>query len=586
MDASTPLAGAAPPPQNRRMSSVLRFPLFAHLACAVGCAALLAPAQEPPAARDETAARIANARELLAAIGYPVPAVVTHEERSAVQVLTDLDAQQELFQTAGSFELQHALLSRLRLPAGDSPQDLRRQTIASMAGGLSAYYDPLRKRFALLSTEARAVSDRLGGGLHLVVHELVHAHQDEREGGLARFFGRMPRTIDAVLARRCAIEGEADLAALLAIGGEAALAQLDTEVTRVLTSVLGGELSGLIYDAGRRLALASHRSAGLDGVRALWTDPPTSSEQALHPGKRGEDLPTTLTAPELPGFRAARTTTLGELFTLHLLRQLGVEQLEAVIAVAGWDGDLLVAYDRGEERDVVLLWRSVWDREEDAVDFESRLKPRARVVISRRGRVVDWIAFETTGLRAMVAAAFARQREEPPENPADARSTAAAERELRERLRQGEQDGALWRHEDIGLVVPIPAGWKLEEFRGLQVLNEKKSPKPRFATNLNVMKSARGEIEDLPALEAAMRQQFEQVRLALLRVERGRRGEQEILSGEYTGEFPGTPPLHFFFLAYLRGEHQVWVTLTTTRDRSAEELDAFRDHMRSIAIDG
>jgi hypothetical protein len=568
------------------MPTALRNPLLARVACAVGLTALLAPAQDSPAPRDETAQQIVSARALLAAIGYPVPAAVTHEERSAEEARADLDAQQELFLPAGSFELQHALLERLRLPAGDSPQDLRQQTLAGMARGISAYYDPLRKRFALLATNARAVSDRLGGGLHLVVHELVHAHQDEREGGLARFFGRAPRTIDTSLARRCAIEGEADLAALLAIGGEAALAQLDDEAMRMLTSVLGGELSGLIYDAGRRLALASHRAGGQDGVRALWTEPPSSSEQALHPKKRGADLPTTLAAPAIEGFQIARTTTLGELFTLHILRLLGVEPLEAALTAAGWDGDLLVAYDRGAERDVALLWRSVWDREEDAADFESRLKTRARVVISRRGRIVDWFAFQETGLRAKLAAAFARQREEPAENPADAASTAEAERELRARLRQGEQDGELWRHEDVGLRIPIPANWKLESFRGMQVLNEKKLPKPRFATNLNVVKSARGEIADLAALEAAMREQFQQLKLEILHVERGRRGDQEILSGEYTGEFPGTPPLHFFVLAYLRGEQQVWVTLTTTRDRSSEELESCRGILRSIAIDG
>ncbi|MBL8899032.1 MAG: hypothetical protein JNM84_15440 [Planctomycetes bacterium] len=568
------------------MRSAIRCPLFAGVASFVGLCTLLAPAQEAAGQRDEIAARIAHARELLAAIGYPVPATVTHEERSAEQALADLDAQQELFQSAESFELQHALLSRLNLPAGDSPAELRRQTLEGMASAISAYYDPLRKRFALLATDTRALSDRLGGGLQLVVHELVHAHQDQREGGFERLFSSSPRTLDTMLARRCAIEGEADLAAMLAIGGADALAQLDDEAMRMLTSVLGGEFSGLIYDAGRRLALASYRSEGLDGVRALGTRPPTSSEQALHPSKRGEDLPTALVPPELEGFQLARKTTLGELFTLHLLRMLKVEQLEAAIAAAGWDGDLLVAYDRGEERNAVLLWRSVWDREEDAADFESRLKSRARVVISRKGRVVDWFAFAETGLRVRVAAAFARLREEPPESSTDAASTAAEERVLRERLRRSEQEGGHWRHAEIGLSVPIPEGWQLEDVRGMRVLNEKQSPQPRFTTNLNVMKSARGKIGDLDALEAATREQFAQLEISIRAMERGSRGKQEVLSGEYTGKFPGAPPLHFFFLAYLRGEHQAWVTLTTTQDRSAAELDALRELMRSIAIEG
>lgn len=316
---------------------------------------------------------VATAKAKLAAVGYEVPAKVGVSTRTAQQVIADIDAQQELLFPRHVFELQHELLSALGLKAGKDARALRRQSVAAMARGLSAYYEPVQKTFVLLQSATRDMNEVLAGSsLPLVVHELVHGVQDGREGGLAAFFDAEHGSLDFAQARRCVMEGEAEVASVLALHGEAAVRRLLAD-TGTLDKLFTGELTGLLYQHGRRFVAASFVSGGRAAVVGLWRAAPGSTEQVLHPDKLGKDLPTATVVPPLPGCERLHATAFGELLIYHLLRQLGLDTTTAAIAAAGWDGDELAVLQHDASKSTVVAWRSVWDRPEDAAAFAKAL---------------------------------------------------------------------------------------------------------------------------------------------------------------------------------------------------------------------
>lgn len=564
--------------QTGRMHTALRVALLGAFAT-VGLRA-----QDPDAADD---ALLADATTRLAAIGYDVPDTVRIEDRSSKEVIADLEAQQELFLPADSFTLQHALLKALGLPAGRSAKVLRQQTLAGMARGLSAYYDPIRKVFVELPSRARELSESLSGGpLPLFVHELVHAHQDAREGGMKAWFGGEGRTLDNGLARRCAAEGEAEVAAVLALQREDALAAFEHPSTSGgLDRLLAGELTGLIYESGRRFAAVRYRQGGLDAVRALWAQPPASTEQVLHPGKYGADMPTAVALPNVPGLAAAHSTTVGELVLLQLLRQSKVGRLDASLAAAGWDGDRVVVFDRGDEAGVAVAWRSVWDRDEDAADFAARLAVLHTGVVVQQQRIVDWCQSDDEDLQGAIVDALESDRQQPPVDDAAAASTAAAEDELRAELGQTRVEDGVWRHGALGLSVPIPDGWQVQEINGVPMLVHQATAETGFALTLNVMAGPNPDAIDLAAIVAANRAQLEQMHATIDTLAVVSRGGRDVVEGEYHGRIGSPIPMHFLALAFLRGDQQVWVTATATEKLWTEHGDRLRALLAGITID-
>ncbi|MBX3463915.1 MAG: hypothetical protein KF830_12155 [Planctomycetes bacterium] len=528
---------------------------------------------------------VAEASRRLAAVGCTVPAEVRAEARGAAEVIADLDAQQDLFLPPDAYLLQHELLRRLGLPAGRNAEALRQQAIAAMARGLSAYYDPRGRCFVRLESRTLEVTEQLGGSLPLVVHELVHAHQDAREGGLTGFFAAVPRTLDSALARRCTVEGEAEIVAFAALQGEAALAKVeDLAVAGVLDRLFAGEVTGLIYESGRRLALARHQAGGLQAVAALWRSPPPSTEQVLHAAKFGRDVPTAVVVPAVEGLARAASTTIGELMVLHLLRQLGHNRLDASLAAAGWDGDELVVFDRGDEAAVALAWRSVWDREEDAADFVARVEVAGRGRLVRAGRLVDWVAAADAVLQDRIAAACAADRPALEPDDVDAATTAAAEAALRAALDQSRAEGRRWRHDAIGLDVPMPDGWDLRQIQGVDILMRTGGARAGFATNVNVLAQPRGEVVDLEELAALTRQQFGQLGVDIDQLEVQARDGVEVLQLEYHGQIGGSAPLRFLALAYLRGEKQVWITATALQSTWGDQEAELRRLLEDVRI--
>jgi hypothetical protein len=124
-------------------------------------------------------------------------------------------------------------------------------------------------------------------------------------------------------------------------------------------------------------------------VNRAQADPPESTEQVLHPERYldARDRPVRLelgaSLLEPDGFTLVAADTLGEMGIRILAgRSLPKEKAEQV--AAGWGGDRLAAFARGQ--DLVIVWLTAWDSEADAVEFADAfrvIEPSA--LLQRRG---------------------------------------------------------------------------------------------------------------------------------------------------------------------------------------------------------
>jgi hypothetical protein len=127
------------------------------------------------------------------------------------------------------------------------------------------------------------------------------------------------------------------------------------------------------YQEGLRFVRTLYQQGGWDAVNRAYRDPPTSTEQLLHPERylRDRDRPQAVTVPDLSGrlgggWRSGVELSFGELDARLLLQgELAVTTAEA--AAAGWDGGRLRTFQRG--RSTALALRTVWDSTAEATQF-------------------------------------------------------------------------------------------------------------------------------------------------------------------------------------------------------------------------
>jgi len=276
------------------------------------------------------------------------------------------------------------------------------QALTTQAG---AYYDPTAKAFfVVMVPDNDLLLDTMSA------HELTHALQDQHFD-LAKYLpSDTALDDDAATARRFVVEGDATFAMLLysmhaMLGADipptmlgALREQIKTLAEQDLGSLkaqvrsqsslfrgMDGEIQKSIdamddippivlvplldsYMKGALVALTAYEHGGWAGVDALYRDPPSSTEQVLHPATKlypVRDRPHRVTlarvaAPELAG------NVLGELqwkiyFELWKVPH-GAE------AAAGWGGD---RYSVTRRRDGRLIGRiaTIWDTAEDARQF-------------------------------------------------------------------------------------------------------------------------------------------------------------------------------------------------------------------------
>jgi hypothetical protein len=241
----------------------------------------------------------------------------------------------------------------------DASFDYRATVVKLMTSQLLGFYDPKRKTFFVGGDLSGAEADVT------LWHELVHALQDQHYG-LAELTEFQLDGGDRLSAVHALAEGDATSAmldAMLAPQGGTAL-----EVPEGLfqaQSILGGAMveapSILVrslvapYMDGLAFVNALRRRGGFAAVDAAWREPPTTTEQLLHPDKYwAREAPIVVALPPAPSHAPGLTERFHDVMgeqTVKLLLEEFLPGRTASAAAAGWGGDRLSAFaDEGRQR--------------------------------------------------------------------------------------------------------------------------------------------------------------------------------------------------------------------------------------------
>ena len=135
------------------------------------------------------------------------------------------------------------------------------------------------------------------------------------------------------------------------------------------------------YQQGQIFVQELYTAGGWPAVTAALSDPPTSTEQILHPEKY---TGATRDEPNLPerfdltgalggGWTTATTNTLGEFDLQVMLRDLGVPTAEANAAAAGIGGIRYTMYEDASQTPLLQL-AARWDTPGDGDEFLQALR--------------------------------------------------------------------------------------------------------------------------------------------------------------------------------------------------------------------
>jgi hypothetical protein len=269
-------------------------------------------------------------------------------------------------------------LGRLAAAGGVLPEGT---DLAALAGSFTAIsaaatYSPLDKQVLLVDRNA----DR-----YLLAHEFTHALQDQRFD-LMKLLVVRPYDFDRTEALFAVIEGDALNVQRRAEEGESYERKSLDDITKqererfqfyrkevgALFPPLLIETFSFRYRDGARLVEEARRKAGVRGVDELFTRPPLSSEQVLHPEKyfqneRPLDVRLDEARFQSNGWQLVTSTPLGEIGVRGLL-MAGVSEKDATRAAAGWGGDRAFLFERGGSSSL-FVWKTAWDKATDAEEF-------------------------------------------------------------------------------------------------------------------------------------------------------------------------------------------------------------------------
>jgi len=222
----------------------------------------------------------------------------------------------------------------------------------------------------------------------LLAHAYAHALQDQHFGLGA--MGARATTTDATLAIRALVEGDAILLTALYRYEDLTAANWEHLAELILHAEQPGygeelgsnetwaRLQRFPYREGRQFVDALFQANRWEAVNQAYTNPPRSTEQVLHPERylEEQDGPTSVVVPDVhtvldEGWTMPLQDTLGE-FAVGLYLDALLPAETAWQAADGWDGDTLVVWEH-EGGSQVLVWRTIWDSNAEAVEFERAL---------------------------------------------------------------------------------------------------------------------------------------------------------------------------------------------------------------------
>ncbi len=375
-------------------------------ACIIAGLFLILPSMAAEEALTKDAQLAASVEEM---VGKPflkqVPTVFVNRDEAAAY------AERRLEKSGGMERLEAFERAWTMLGILDGSRSVKDDFIKLVREQAGGYYDPDRGTFYILEGLPAIVAEISA------FHELVHALEDQYYGLDSLLLADIEND-DRGFAASALMEGSATLAmnSYLAqglrdgtidlsgmqdfmkdeVGRMESLAEMPAAMVK---SFIGPYILGASF---LQLPDASPLSPEwpAERIAAAYENPPESSEQILHPEKYWDadhrDLPIEIIAGKAPGrgWSLEAAGVLGELSIASWLQGTGesLNLMQLMLpgakwideAAAGWGGDRWELWRKGERRS--LLWRAVWDTENDAKEFAAALSDEKRSLLKRSGR--------------------------------------------------------------------------------------------------------------------------------------------------------------------------------------------------------
>ena len=266
---------------------------------------------------------------------------------------------------------------------GVYPPDLKieRKDLADMTLELAGFYDPKRKDIVIIDRPVTiALPERYRNAVEemkkidtmgTLGHELTHALQDQHFN-IAAAQQKYKGNSDRELAYKAIVEGDATLSGFSVVVGRVDDQTLDyfnshlQDIVPVFMGRLEGKPRAMTYpfifqytEGALFVAEAYHRK-GWEGVNALFTGPPLSTQQIMHP-ELYFDHPTPAQTVKIAGYekvlhdwKKVDEDTLGELMLKIMIERTKGEDTPYVEAASKWAGDRIVALQKGKS--LTMLW--------------------------------------------------------------------------------------------------------------------------------------------------------------------------------------------------------------------------------------
>lgn len=319
--------------------------------------------------------------------------------------------------------------------ASFGPKDQGKPLFDDGANARLAFYNPNTKTIVFLKGATKYLTDGY------LAHELTHVYQDQKWSFERIWHSYITDpSLELFNITQFMVEGHAELV-------REAYEQLhapDDKTKQSLILSLGKltendclvcrsdqTLADLPYFMGLRFFTHQYRNGGWPLVERAFSKPPSSTEQIMHPVKNGLDKPRDLKLPKYhdtkSGNKLIFNERLGEAFLLKRLIALKISKERALESASGWDGDIAQLYE-DENGQKSLVWRIVFDRPEDAKQFEHALamveKPGETFVL---GRTVDWIVSKDPAFRRRLRLFLSEHHYLAGEDKVDVRTTLEQE---------------------------------------------------------------------------------------------------------------------------------------------------------------
>ena len=251
---------------------------------------------------------------------------------------------------------------------------------------IAGFYDDETREMVVVQGEAFKGSEKM-----TYAHEFTHALQDEAfdlKNGLKLDEEYCLQDSEYCAAVQALVEGDATLTETLWFLEHSTnqdkrdiLELYDSYQSPIFDSapVFLQEDFLFAYSQGLEFVQSLYEDGGFSAVDAAYLNPPLSTEQILHPDRYPDDIPARLDLPDFSeklgeGWEEIDRNSLGGWYTYLLLAKayescFRIDEDQAKISAEGWGGDQYLVYQNSDKSQGILVYRSDWDTEFEALEF-------------------------------------------------------------------------------------------------------------------------------------------------------------------------------------------------------------------------